>query len=263
MGVMGNFILLITPPVSGFLISEVPGISGYIWIFLVSVIAFVCSAFVSRRMPSEASGRAINTLWLFIRDNIYKKPIYRLMLGGLVFGIRDGVFMYFLNILIYSFTVNEFVIGLNITARGILSMVAFYLGGKIRTNRMRSAVLLVTCALLPVLVSGIYVWYTVACLIIVNILDAGLSSIFYSSYNYITYEVSEYSSMDGHNRMTETISMRIASLNFGRVIGLIIFLSFTVQTEYIILMLLALNVLSMFSGVILNAASKASRDERV
>jgi hypothetical protein len=74
-------------------------------------------------------------MWRFFREKLREKPVYMNVLGSMVYGVREGVFSYFLNTLIFSITANEFVIGLNTTGRGIVAMIAYYFWERYATGR--------------------------------------------------------------------------------------------------------------------------------
>lgn len=259
LGFAGNFIMLIAPVVSGSIISGLPGLSGYMTVFVVSVVSFICAALVSRKLPATSSGKHGNILWRFLHEKTRVKTVYLNLLGNVLYGARDGVYMYFLNILVYSMTANELIIGFNITGRGVLSMAVFYFAGRIRKPRMRLAMLLLSCVLQPILSAGLFVWYTAAVVILINVLDAGVASLFNNSWNYISYEMADFVSGDGEDRLIEALSMRNAAFNIGRALGVFLFLLAPVDQTHTAVILLALNLIALLSGPVFCSASAAAR----
>jgi YQGE family putative transporter len=257
-GFIGNFITLIAPIVSGAIISGLHGMPGYMTVFVVSIVSFISAALVSRKMPSKPSGKPPDVMWRFIKEKLREKPVYMNVLGSIVYGVREGVFSYFLNILIFSVTSNELIIGLNTTGRGVLAMVAYYFLGKIRSRKTRAVMMVASCILMPVLTVGLFAWYTAACMIIVNILDGWVLSVFGNSLNYVAYEMSDCVSRDGQDRFFESISIRNISLNIGRIVSITAFLLVPVSGGSIVFMLFLLSFVAMFSGFLLNSSSKAS-----
>lgn len=259
LGVTGNFIMLIAPIISGIIISGLPGVSGYMTVFVVSVVSFLCAALVTRKMPSVPSGRSAIILWEFLRDKLPDKPVLLTMLGYMVYGVRDGVYMYYLNILIYSITPNEFIVGMSTTGRGVLAIIAYFFLGHIKKPETRVAVMVLMCVLSPILSGGLFVWYSFASIILLNVLDSGVQAALYNGMQYISYEMSDYVSRDGQERRMEALAVRNAFLNVGHVAGMVIFLLAPVGQTYVVPALLILNLLALPAGFLLKKATRLMR----
>ncbi len=256
MGVIGNFIMLIAPIISGIIISSLPGVSGYMTVFVVSVVSFMCAALVTKKMPATPSGRRAVILWEFIRDKLPEKPVLLTLLGYMVYGIRDGVYMYYLNILIYSITPNEFIVGMSTTGRGVLAIIAYFFLGHIKKPQTRVAAMIAMCVLSPLLTGGLFVWYSFVSIIALNVLDSGVQAVLYNGMQYISYEMSDYVSRDGQGRQMEALAMRNAFLNVGHVAGMVVFLLAPVGDQYIVPALIALNLLALPAGFLLKKATQ-------
>jgi len=246
MGVVSNFIVLLTPPVSGSIIYFLPGMNGYITVFFVSVLAFTAAAFTTRGMPSRPTGQKGNPFLRLIKYDLRDKLVSKMGLAHMFYGIRDGLFMYYLNLLIFSATASEFIIGINTTGRGILVILTFTLIAKYNTPKVRRFAIIGAGILALLFTGGVTLIYTTLTIIALSLLDAILQSYNLNMLQLATYHVSDHlTQKSGTDRRNEIITLRSLLLNIGRVIGMVLFLVVPPDLGSPALMLLILSILAL------------------
>ena len=245
MGIASNFIILAAPPLSGFIISRLQS-GGYMIVFSVSVLSFFASAFVSRKL-SASNPKPLAARPGFFRRSFMKSKVLRMIsYAELLRGARDGVFLFYLNILIYSMTSNEFVIALSITARGLSLMLIFALIGRRFTQKSRNTALIVCGLLAAALPAGLYMWFTWLSVIIYSVIDFAVYNLAVNSASYICYAAGEtFSGADKSGSSDDVSAMRCFALNVGRVLGTLVLLAFPLSGKDMIPVFIVLNMLAL------------------
>jgi YQGE family putative transporter len=257
MGVVSNFIVLLTPPVSGSIIYFLPGMNGYITVFFVSVVAFTAAALATRGMPSRPTGQKGNPFLRFMKYDLRDKLVAKMCWSHLFYGIRDGLFMYYLNLLIFSTTANEFIIGVNTTGRSILVMITFALIAKYNTPKIRRFAIIGAGVLALLFTGGVTLFFTTLTIIGLSLLDAVLQSYNLNMFQLATYNVSDrLTKKSGIDRRNEVITLRSLLLNIGRTIGLALFLVVPSDFGSPALMLFILSALALPASFILHSMEK-------
>lgn len=255
MGVVSNLIVLLTPPISGTVIYMLPGMNGYIAVFIISVAAFIAAAFTTRGMPSRPTGQRGNPFVRLIKYDLRNKLVSKMALAHIFYGIREGLFMYYLNLLIFSTTSSELVIGINTTGRSVLVMLTYTLLAKYNTPNVRRWAILGSGLIAVLLTGGVSLYFTTVTIIGLSLLDAILQSYNLNMFQLVTYSVSdELSQKSGTDRRSEVITLRSSMLNVGRVIGMILFLVLPQSNPALILFLLS--IIALPSAFILRSMER-------
>jgi YQGE family putative transporter len=257
MGVVSNFIVLLTPPISGSIIYFLPGMNGYITVFIVSVIAFTAAAFTTKGMPSRPAEQKGNPFMRLIKHDLSDKLVNKMCWSHLFYGIRDGLFMYYLNLLIFTATASEFIIGINTTGRSILVMLTFALITKYNTPKVKRFAIISAGILALMFTGGVTLVFTTLTIIALSLLDAVLQSYNLNMLQLATYHVSDHlTKSSGTDRRNEIITLRSLTLNIGRVIGMTLFIITPPDLGSPALMLLILSVLALPASFILHNMEK-------
>lgn len=140
-GVLTSVTNVVAPPVAGILISRedafLGGLTGYHVVFGISFVLFVAATVFSMRLRSEAMKK------LNLRRGIAalrKRAWLRLMVASAIYGLREGVFMFLIGLLVFLATGSEMKLGEFLLLQGALSFAAFFLAGRL-SSRFRSRLL--------------------------------------------------------------------------------------------------------------------------
>ncbi len=246
MGVVANMIILLTPPISGFIIFSMAGMSGYITVFVVSVLTFLSAALVTRSMPSHVHGSKENSVVKVLRAHWRDVTFSSIWWSHFFYGIRDGLFLYYLNLLIFTTTSNELIIGLNTTGRGILIMIVYTLIAKYNNDFLRKWASLFIGLFMIVLTLGTTLVYSAVTIILLSLIEAGLQIYNGNALQYCSYTVADYlNKKDGQTYNAGVLGIRAMGLNYGRVAGMLLFILMPPDFGSPALIMLILSVLSL------------------
>ena len=118
---------LTVPFLAGSILSAIGGVKGYVAIFILAfAIAFLAMAAVFK-LPGEVKKEKRNVRYgAFIRLLGENRQILYGLLGETVKGVREGTFMFILNIILYQLIKSEFLIGCNSLLTGLVSILSFW-----------------------------------------------------------------------------------------------------------------------------------------
>lgn len=125
LSLISNAIATIAPTASGFITSRLVGILGYLVIFAVSAAAFAATAFFSRKLTAQEGERLEVHTMALLRSIAAYAGARRVMIGELLRGIRDGMVLYYLNVLVYYASSSELAVGLCLAAKNALMILAY------------------------------------------------------------------------------------------------------------------------------------------
>ncbi len=237
-GIVGNVISLITPSISGFIISCFPDITGYIIIFVMTIVTTVCAALITRRMPSQPQDHGENPLLgLFFKVLPKSRAMKNMVLQEIFRGARDGVFFYYLNVLIFSMTSNELVTGLSASARALMGIATFFVIRKCSSNSAKVRMYMVGTIGFFLATTVLFGIYNITAVVLYYIFLIIFSTLDTNGDTCVTFMIAESISTSSRSRRLETIAFRNCLFNFGRAISLVIYVLIPPDEKYIVPML--------------------------
>ncbi|MFC5648134.1 MFS transporter [Paenibacillus solisilvae] len=218
-GLLGSGAGIIAPWISGFLITANKGERGYTIIFTISAITYAIAAVLSFWLKKRAANGHYE--WLHgIRQLRQKGNPWRLAVPAIIAqGVREGVFMFLVGLLVYMATTNEQKLGNFSLLTSLVALISFWIIGKVLTPpRRKTAMMLgtfaITLVILPLfwpLSYGTLLWF-------------GLGTALFMPL-YIIPMTSTVFDLIGRDEQSakqreEFIILREAGLTIGRVIGI-------------------------------------------
>ena len=154
-GVVSGVISMLMPIVNGAIISAFPGLSGYYAVFGVSMVIAFFSIRQTGKLPDDHIPGKIHFRET-LHDALHSRPFILAGLAETFKGVREGVFTFFLNVLLFECIQSEFLVGVNTFLVGIFSIFGCWLLGRLvrPNNRIRYmcaalfSLLCITCVLL-------------------------------------------------------------------------------------------------------------------
>lgn len=143
---------LAIPFLSGTVISLIGGIRGYAAVFSIAfLVAFVTMLTVFRLPQEEKTGGGHVRYIQFLRLVQKKKLLQMGLAGELLKGMREGTFMFILNIILYQLIRSEFLIGCNSLVTGFISILSFWYMSRFFTPGNRARHMFVSVTVLAVI----------------------------------------------------------------------------------------------------------------
>lgn len=223
-GVVGAIAGMVAPPVSGYLISvedRFGGLTGYHVIFGLSLALFALATLLSFRLRASRERGEFSLQVGFTA--LRQRPWRMVMLGCMVYGLREGVFLFLIGLLMYIATSSEMKLGEFMFLQGVLSFISFYLVSRFvkPQNRLTSLGIGAVCMagtalvfLLPVRAGLILVYGSLIAVFIPLFLV--------SLQGYVFDGISQMSRNSGEHAVH--VVMREIFENAGRVTGIAVFL---------------------------------------
>ena len=238
LGIIQGVFTLICPVVSGFVIKLMPGNTGYRIMFGIGMLAVIAQIIVhSKFYPIEQTSHKSQVKLAFkvLRE---KLSCRFMMLYNFLKGLRDGTFIFIVNMLLFQIVTDESLIGINTFLTGLMAITGSWAYGKLVKvdNRVKFSFLSTTS--LIVVCFCLILKTTAVTMMIYTVLNAFLQLFLLYAIANTDFDVI---SQDADTRlcMGELLAFKEIALGSGRVVGLI-FVSFFAsgQRGYLIAMLI-------------------------
>lgn len=139
-----NVIALLCPMLSGTVISSFVDKTGYYIIFGLTFLISILTVFYSKFLSPVENNKSKTQIIFALKESFFDKKFRIINSAFFMLGLKEGVFMFFLNALLFKIARNEFIIGLNSMLGGLIGIVASYVASKWlrQDNRIKSMVFL-------------------------------------------------------------------------------------------------------------------------
>ncbi len=210
---------MLSPLISGYVITVFPAFTGYRLIFLVSVAFYVVIWLVSYLLKTKPYAKPIALL------SCYRKAAlsYRyILLGHYFFGIRNGIFMFLINLLVFITAGNELSIGKLSLVTALVSFVTFYGLEKILKPKRR--VFFFTLGAVMMLCSVLFLVWRVN---LITLFTFGILNAIFVPFFHVPFESATLNVIDKNaatRSRTEYIILKEIFLNLGRLTGVVAFI---------------------------------------
>lgn len=255
-----NAIATIAPPVSGFITNAFSGISGYIIIFAVTLAMFVLTAVQSRKLTFKQGEKIEPHLLQLLRALLTYAGTRRVMLGEVLRGFRDGVVLYYLNVLVYYASSSELYVGICLALKNLLMILAYAFVKRLHTTKAR---------FLAAVISGVIEIIFLCGLLSTGLFHDGMSSVMIMIYSviYIVYyvlaynhgQLAVYDTMEWAGRIRNTdyemVTIRHYFAETGRIFVMILLISLPTNPLYGVILLLVGGVSTIASAFVYRSGS--------
>lgn len=259
-----NITALVAPVISGTILSKVAGTAGYVIIFSIALTFFSLAVIVALKLRGTAPENKSRKLWPVVKKMWHKKVVNLGIAGEFISGLRGGVYAFYLSVLIYSMTSNEFILGLSDTIKGAVAILASYMLSRINfKSKGRIAMLLSALTLSLTITGSLFVWYGALAVIVYYVINYTSDAVAEHFRTYIGYEIAECSSKHcGEDCTMEYSAIKLLALEIGRVCG--IGLSFLIPGDdknWILIFFVILTAINLCGGFIYRKAARICASE--
>lgn len=260
-GLLGSGAGMLAPWLSGFLITRMADTTGYTLIFSLSLGIFLVGALVSLFLKKREVDGRYNWSHALQRLRDRRSPWRRISPGLMMQGIREGVFIFVIGLLVYISTGNEMKLGNYSLITSAVSLFAFYLAGRWLRPKRRNMAMLTGAVLMTIVIIPFFWGVSYMTLLIFGI---GVS-LFFPLYSIpMTSTVFDYIGRDEESaaHRVEYVVLREVSMNVGRLFGTLLFiLVISLSKDPLVLNIFLLTVGSapIFSWMFMSAVLKRYR----
>ncbi len=230
LGIFGSIIALAVPAVSGVVIDLFVDLTGYTIMFFCAFITAGVSLYLYTRLPKVTPTKE-KTAYLHCLKESFVHPVYRFItLSIITRSIRDGIFNFFLNVLLFQYVPSEAVIGFNALWMGFVSIFSQYCAGKILrpNNRVKVMAIAVSSLLGGALL--LYLGLNAFSILLLCTVNAFFIVLFMNPACSVDF-VALQAMPDGHSHADEYLGMSEGMRAIGRMIGLFFLLALP-QTDF-------------------------------
>jgi Na+/melibiose symporter and related transporters len=229
-GLLGSLAGMTAPWLSGTFISLSGGIKGYRIVFTVSLAMFAAAAvlsfFLKRRRSDGTFAWSYGTSQLRQRGNPWRSAVPALAAQGL----REGVYLFLLGLLVYFATGREQSLGNYTFWTSLTSLLSFWLAGRLLRPRFRRAAMLLGAASVSGMTAILLADVGYTALLIAGIGTALFMPLYVIPMTSAVFDLIGKTD-EGVKRREELIVLRETGLIAGRVLGLVIYLSVVSQVQ--------------------------------
>jgi MFS transporter, YQGE family, putative transporter len=213
---------IIAPLLSGLLISQFQGMTGYYVVFMTTCVFLLLSFIVSLKVKGNPV-TAKSYFWEVIKHPSTEwKKMYSVMFAD---GIVSGVFTTFLiTLMTFKVAGGELNLGIYNTGAQIMSLFAFYLLATFSTSKDRIRIFAIGSIMLVLSSVVISIFPVLIALMIFGVFSPIATTMINTSMNAMIYEAIERDAQYREKRL-DYIIIREIPLGVGRIIGIFLFLA--------------------------------------
>ncbi|WP_426455160.1 MFS transporter [Paenibacillus sp. S-38] len=262
-GLIGSFIGMVAPWISGFLIVRLQAAQGYRLIFTLSLAVFLVGVIVSFFLKKRKSSGTYEWFltWRCLRSDAAWRTIGLALMAQ---GAREGVFGFMIALLVFVHTGSEMSLGNFSLVTSAVSLLSFLAAGRLLKPGSRRTAMLIGAVMLVLIILPFFWRVNFTTLLIFGIGAA----IFYPLYGIpMTSIVFDRIGSDEESakRREEYIVLRELALNGGRLLGTAVFIlvvSLTQSPAALNWLLFALGSTPLLAWYWIGQASKAGKTKK-
>ena len=241
---------LTMPLISGLVIGFMPGMIGYRVMFGVAIATVLAQVSSMRKLTPVQSEQKKSRIG-FTFCLIFKRPVLRTMMSmDFSRGLREGVFAFFLNIVLFEIVNSESLVGLNTFLAGLASILAAWLYGRLVTPRRRAPLAAACVTVLFVFCSSLLFVLSPLTIILFSIVNAFLAQLIINSGMNCSFDIMGQT-QETRSVMSELLGFREAFMMSGRIIGIMVVGLFPANLQGYVHAMLALTAVQYLSAILM------------
>lgn len=219
-GVLAGVVSLTVPALSGVVIAQFEGLTGYTVMFGFSLGMAIAAVLISTRLvpvvPEDRQSHLLPLLRVIREGRLYRL----ILLGDFIKCAREGVCGFLFNVLLFEAITNEAVVGLNTLFSGIASILGAFVYGRLVSSKNRILSMGASCTVLLLCASLLFVRLSPVTIILYSTLNAAMGPFLMNPAFSICYQ-HVLGSEKSRAAMAEFIGVRECFIGLGRICGII------------------------------------------
>lgn len=218
-GLLGSGAGILAPWISGLLITTMQGEKGYRFIFALSLAIYSVSVILSFWLKKRHGEGQYH--WFMGFSKLLEKgsPWRRIVPAIAAQGIREGVFMFLVGLTVYIATRDESKLGTYSLIVSLVSLVSFWLVGKLMAKMKRKWAMLIGVVMIAAVILPLFWQVSYMTLLLFGIGTSLFIPLYIIPMTTRVFDIIGQSEEGAKNR-EEFIVLREAALTAGRIIGL-------------------------------------------
>ena len=223
-GLVNSLAGLVAPLLSGWLVSSLAGLSGYRVVFIISFVVFSAAAVLGLGLHSVRQSAPYRLFSVFPGTH---KGWHRLLLGYTLMGMRDGLFGFAVNLLVFLATGGERSVGNFAFVTALVGMASFYVAGRVMNQQNRTRLFPVGAVLMALSTGVIALGASWKVMLVYGLLINLATPFWQTTWSTVGFEIIKQANPADQDMRIEMIGAREIPLNLGRMLSLFILLRFT------------------------------------
>ncbi|TVX92121.1 MFS transporter [Paenibacillus agilis] len=251
-GIVASSCTMIAPWLSGLVITAY-GPTGYKMMFSVSLFIFACGILLSFKLSKRPPGASFDwTVPLHAwrdKNSPWRAAFFAMMAQGL----RDGVYMFLIGLLVYIATSNELKLGTYTMLTSFASLVVFYVVGKWLSGVWRAKTMLIGTICMGAAVVPLLFGVNYISLLLYGLIMSSFSPLFIVPMTSSIFDLMGRDDEAASNRVELTV-LRECGLCLGRILSITMFIGvvwWSEQSWMIILYLAIIGCMPLISSLLM------------
>ena len=260
MTIIQGSMALLMPLVSGLVIGAIYGMLGYRIMFGVAIGAIITQISFARKLSPVATTPKKGQLRAASRLILGRFTLRLTLLLEFFRGLREGVFTFFLSIVLFEIVASESIVGVNAFLAGGASIVAAWLYGRIATPRNRAGIAGI-CALAAVgFCALLLLSLNPFTIILLSIVNAFLAMLVMNCVNNTTFDIFAHDEAS-RSVMAELMAFRELPIQLGRLGGIVAVGLFPATLRGYVHAMLALSATILIVALLLHIIRRVKENE--
>ncbi|MBM7566786.1 MFS transporter [Paenibacillus sacheonensis] len=235
-GLLGSGAGIVAPWISGWLITVSTGERGYHIIFTVSSVIFAVAVVLSFWLKKRKASGTYE--WLHgYRQLRQKGNPWRYAVAAIICqGVREGVYMFFIGLLVFLATKNEGKLGNFSLVTSLVALVSFWLVGRLLKPERRRAAMLIGAIAVTAVIAPLFWPLSYRTLLLFGIGTALFMPLYILPMTSTVFDLIG-STEDSAKKREEFVVLREAGLTAGRIVGVaayLLVLPYMEQSTYVV-----------------------------
>ena len=218
-GMVSSISGMLAPLTAGFIISSMNELTGYYLVFGISLAIFVVIIGISTVLKTHKFEGEFKLNYILKHAETGWKA---LITGNFFFGIRNGVLIFLINLLVFIVAQNEFSIGKIKLIGAVISTIAFEFIEKVMNPEKRKLFITIGTMMMFIATGSIILKISFINILIFVIINAFFVPFFRVPFDSATYNLIDEN--ENQKNRIEYIIFNELALNLGRIVGIIVFI---------------------------------------
>ncbi|MGG4035600.1 MFS transporter [Paenibacillus cisolokensis] len=223
-GFLGSAAGILAPWISGIVITSRQGLGGYRIIFTISLIIYGAAVILSFWLRKRKFGERYDWLHTIRQLKERGNPWRRVAPAIALQGVREGVFMFLVGLMVYVVTRSEKMVGNFSLITSLVALGAFWVTGKLLSVQNRKLIMLIGVIMISAVITVLFFGFNYTALLVFGIGTSLFMPLYTIPMTSTVFDLIGRTEESARQRV-EFIVMRELMLTAGRSVGLLAYMA--------------------------------------
>ena len=254
-GIINSASAVFAPLIAGVLAQLVGGINGYVTLFVISLIILIVSIICCFSLTYQDGKKGATQFGNVFVFSLKNKPMRLCVACDAVSGIRDGVAMFLIPLLIYTLKMSNAGVGIYMFIYALIQTLVSYFARVYVISKNKMGVTFVSCVLFALSGFILAKGFNTLTLFSYGFVSALIQGFFVTVPFELFYDAA-YKIPHASRKNLEILSVREFYINIGRIIGVFTIMLVLKETTWVIYTIIIFGILQILSWIMLSLASR-------